>query len=998
MTRLRHTALPLILNVLLLAALAQAAPATLPSTGPTTAAATRVRPARLPSTTTASAPASRPADLRATLENALTCFRQGRYADAVTMYGKLCDSPADAIPAAMGLADAHLMTGKYQEAAKALDAVAARAADQPQWHAAKAEALAAVGQYEAALAAAAKARDLKPEWAPAVFLLGQLQETLGRKKEALETYKTVTAIIDRGEFHNDPRSLMAVGQILDRHAILVGEKASEQAQNILHNYLRKAVAKDKQYWPAHLAAAAFSMTKHRPDEAGKDIKAAEAINKNLPDVFAIKAALLLEQWRFEQATAECGKALNINPVHADALLVQAAAYLQWRKLDEVKAPIDKLLAVNPNHLEGLSLLAALHVRRNEPDKAKEVIARVDKINPRYAPLYEAIGQWLAAARQFPEAEENYRKAIELAPELAGPVAALGVMYMQTGQEDLARQTLDKAFALDDYRQDVVNYVNLLARMAKFKVKETPHFIIKVEPGPDEVLLDWLADVAERIQAEVCKDFDHTPPDKIIIEMFPDHATFSTRITGRGWIGTVGACTGRVIAMPAPDPLRGGMGTFNWAVVLRHEYTHAVTLSRTKNRIPHWFTEACAVWEQPDRRNFEAVRMLVEATRTNKLFPAKQLDWGFIRPQSGGARGLAYAQSEWIFEYVVETKGYDTIPKMLQAFADNWPQQRVFKDLLGASEEQFDKDFHAWAVKQVTAWGFDPEPTPVLAEAEKTVASQPSNAEALAAHALALYRAGRLPQAEAAARHALTKDPLNKRALTALAGTLLAKKDYDKALEAAADLEKADPKTAVTPRIQAEVALARQQWLEAITALEKLKQRQPLDDFSYEKLAKLYTQMSETDKAVPNLIARHRGTMRDPTYARQVADIYRAGATPEKAIEFYEQVIQINPYDGGAYKAISALYLRGVDNERAIHAMNSACLLEPKSAEAWTRLAMVQYRVGKATAKPVYYSDARAAAQKALELDPAGQATQVLQMIEQATKTPATAPEADTSAP
>ena len=64
----------------------------------------------------------------------------------------------------------------------------------------------------------------------------------------------------------------------------------------------------------------------------------------------------------------------------------------------------------------------------------------------------------------------------------------------------------------------------------------------------------------------------------------------------------------------------------------------ITLAATHNRIPHWFTEACAVWEQPDRRNFEAVRLLVDAVRTKHLFPVKELDWGFVRPQRGADQG------------------------------------------------------------------------------------------------------------------------------------------------------------------------------------------------------------------------------------------------------------------------------------------------------------------------------------------------------------------------
>ena len=56
--------------------------------------------------------------------------------------------------------------------------------------------------------------------------------------------------------------------------------------------------------------------------------------------------------------------------------------------------------------------------------------------------------------------EDLTEAIALAPEEAGPVAALGRVYMQTGQEAKAKEVLEKAHRIDDFRQDVYNYLKL----------------------------------------------------------------------------------------------------------------------------------------------------------------------------------------------------------------------------------------------------------------------------------------------------------------------------------------------------------------------------------------------------------------------------------------------------------------------------------------------------------------------------------------------------------
>jgi tetratricopeptide (TPR) repeat protein len=450
----------------------------------------------------------------------------------------------------------------------------------------------------------------------------------------------------------------------------------------------------------------------------------------------------------------------------------------------------------------------------------------------------------------------------------------------------------------------------------------------------------------------------------------------------------------VIAMPAPDPLRGGFGSFNWAVVLRHEYTHTVTLSATENRIPHWFTEACAVWEQPDRRNFEAVALLVEAVRRGQLYAVTTLDWGFIRPdprRGPQARGLAYAQSEWIFEYVVEKKGYDAIPQMLRGFRDGLTQAKVFDKVLGTTQEQFDKDFAAWAKVQVASWGFDPEPPPDLAKATEAAKSAPESADAQANLARALYQARQFRQAEAPARQALKIDPNHKRALLVLGYVLLAQKKHEEVLQIGKRLEEVDARSADAARLQAEACLAQQKWLEAIAALENFKSRRQLDPFAYEKLARLYDQLGEPEKALPNLAELHRRTMRDPKYARQVADIYRTSDTPEKALDFWEQVIQINPYDAGVYKAMASLYLRAKNYERAILAMRSACLLEPDGADSWANLAAVYFRVGKAEKSVERLSQAVSAAEKALGIDPTSPAGQVKAAAEELMTTLHSAP-------
>jgi cellulose synthase operon protein C len=211
-----------------------------------------------------------------------------------------------------------------------------------------------------------------------------------------------------------------------------------------------------------------------------------------------------------------------------------------------------------------------------------------------------------------------------------------------------------------------------------------------------------------VQADICQQFHYTPPLKTYIEVFPTHAEFSVRTTGSSWIGTVGASTGRVIALVAPRGGESTMGTFNWSQVLRHEYTHTVTLGVTDNRIQHWMTEGLAVNEEQAPMRWEWVPMLYHAVKNNELFPLDQLTWGFIRPKRPIDRQLAYAESYWVCRYVEETYGHDAILRMLDDCRNAMPQEEFFPKETGRPMDQFQSDFFTWCGRQIAKWGYDDE--------------------------------------------------------------------------------------------------------------------------------------------------------------------------------------------------------------------------------------------------------------------------------------------------
>jgi tetratricopeptide (TPR) repeat protein len=355
----------------------------------------------------------------------------------------------------------------------------------------------------------------------------------------------------------------------------------------------------------------------------------------------------------------------------------------------------------------MGLVAASEALQLHDAQTRALLAEVDQVHPNDATAYYEVAEQLGAMRQYPRAEAMYKIAVDRAPWWSSPRNGLGLLYTQSGDEDSARATLDAAHQLDPYNVATTNYLRLLDELASFQTRESAHFIVRYDGKLDPIIPYYYNDYLESIYPAVTGEYKTTPPVKTIIEVFPTHDAFSVRTTGSPWIGTVGASTGRVIAMVAPRKGENTQGTFNWSQVLRHEFTHTVTLAATDNRISHWMTEGLAVREEHSPPQWAWVPMLYHAVTKHELIDIDQLTWSFIRPRKPSDRQLAYAESLWICQYIEQTYGHGAMLKMLADYKAGGLQDEVFPKVLGRSTTQFFSEFSRWAEARVAGWGYDP---------------------------------------------------------------------------------------------------------------------------------------------------------------------------------------------------------------------------------------------------------------------------------------------------
>jgi tetratricopeptide (TPR) repeat protein len=526
--------------------------------------------------------------------------------------------------------------------------------------------------------------------------------------------------------------------------------------------------------------------------------------------------------------------------------------------------------------------------------------------------------------------------------------------MQAGRDDDAVATLKAASELDPFDTRSSFGLWLMDELSKWKEIDSPHFRIRVKPGIDEVVAELMPEALESMYADVTKRFAHEPAGKTTIEVLPDHEFFAVRITGMPGIHTMAAATGPVIALEVPregNPKKH-LGLFDWLQVLRHEYTHTVTLSQTQNRIPHWLTEALAVSMETKPRTFETCQMLARALANGKLFTLDKIKWAFVRPESPQDRPLAYAQGCWMVEYLQSKWGADSVPKLLEKYKQGLDENHAFEETVGVSGDEFYAGFIAWATEQVTQWGLAPEPS--LEKLSDTIrAKDPQlqlatrQAEQERLDALATFLAKQVGEP------------------SQIAQTVLVAARWPKVKKPAVDLtdEIIDQWLVEYPdqpdllELKLRRRLKEQPEVDGIatTLLDAYAKARPVDPYPHRVYARGNLNSGDQQAAITHLKALDLLEEQDPSYALELARLYRLQNNLTGARASVEKAARINPFDAATREFAATLAIEDGDLQRARLHLAALTKLEPDQKRHALRLekldAMIAAQPVKVPAAP-----------------------------------------------
>jgi tetratricopeptide (TPR) repeat protein len=715
--------------------------------------------------------------------------------------------------------------------------------------------------------------------------------------------------------------------------------------------LQQAREDDRLFWPARLAEAELLVSRGNPAQGQEALVEVLALNPRCARAWELLGRMTINSFsldstervaqRLEQLmndTSDAGggatqgtpgeapAAAGIGKVNLAAQLLRARAMLRQTNGEQAEAMLESV-PVEDRSVEWHALSAAAAAVRFDFDRADQALNSLDAAvgGPTFAGYLET-GAALAEARQYEQSARFLAEAARRQPFNPDAFAELGLMELQAGRDEPSQAALEQAHTLDPFNVRVDNTLRLVRELRGYARVESDHFVVRCKPGVDRVLAEEMLPALERIYSVVTGSqpggIDFAPPGvdnkgKTVIDLMPDHEWFGVRIAGMPQIHTIAASTGPVIAMEAPREGPGHLGAYDWVRTVRHEFTHTVSLARTKNRIPLWYTEAAAQYLELAPKDYPTVQLLARALDTDTLFDFDQINIAFVRPKKPSDRAQGYAQGLWMYEYMIERWGPKTPLKLMDQYALGVREEAAFQNVLGLSREQFATDFKAWAGAQVVAWGMEPPQ------------GQPRISELLAA---AVVNA---PQREPGVSIKPTPEPGTesdaavKSGAPDVAGVVTPERieewlrqypNHPDVLELAVirSIEKTDGKATA----------------ENAPLVERYSAARPVDPMPHRLLAQMYLsgatpeETADIRRAVEHLEFLDQREQYTPTYAMELARRYQMLKEWAKAGEKAERAVSIAPYDARPRELAATIAIQMGDLTAAERHIVALTRLEP----------------------------------------------------------------------
>jgi tetratricopeptide (TPR) repeat protein len=846
-----------------------------------------------------------------TLQEARLRWLKGNYAEALDLYKELAEKEKTRVDAALGISRCLQSEGEYDKALDTIDALLKDQPPAPRLLARRAELLYLRGRWDDAEKAAESALKGDKEQFLARWVRAQVWRDRGDLKKADAEFKwfvtTYSERVDTEKEIKDPETLLIIGLASSENARW--HRLANEFEAILQDIygdIRKGPKGDKDFWPAEYQIGMLLLEKYNRREGIDALNKALVINPSAAEALVGKGVAALQRVEYAAAERFAEEALKINPNLPEALRLRADVYLAGGQTDKALQELDTARKVNPRDEQTLGRVAAcLWLLRKNAD-LEALLKEVGTFDPTPGLLHLVLAERLEDRRRYGEAEKHFRKARELRPVLHQATTNLGMLCMRLGREQEATKLLSESFKADPFNVRVSNMRKVLEHLEKYETLQTDHFILRYDPQRDTALARYMGDYLEKVYAELAEKFNHRPQGRILIEVFNNHQMFSGRTVALPDLHTIGACTGRMVAMVSPKGK--GLGKpFNWARVLRHELVHIFNLDQTHFLVPHWFTEGLAVGYEGFDRPQQWNQLLLTREPAGKLMTLDNIDLGFIRPRDLLDWGMAYCQAELYVEYLTKAHGKAAVSAMLDAYRDGLSTAEAIKKVCKVDKAAFEKGYRDHLEGVVKSLGGKPGEKPMSFQELKAAHDKdPKDLDVTARLAEENLRRNRVT-ARKLAEQVLLEKKNHPRASYVMARLATLGGDADRAralLESAVDPKEPDAKVV---RTLGKMYYDAGEMKQAAEMFELGRKAEPYDSEWLTLLARVYARLEDREKQIVVLKGLVKADADDLESRKRLARLLAAAGKHAEAEQYARTALEIDVTDKEAreslYKAL-----------------------------------------------------------------------------------------------
>ncbi|MEM9368118.1 MAG: tetratricopeptide repeat protein [Planctomycetota bacterium] len=553
------------------------------------------------------------------------------------------------------------------------------------------------GRYEESRDAAAEQveRGIWSERWPTLLIrchltLGEYESAMAEFDNALKRYPSSIALRwlgmdvlrrngdeDRAA-ENEIRLINLLGQVTSRYVsrenlVAAGEfleSKNEDARKVLQLFYDRVLDRDPDFLPAHLATAKLALSKGDYQVAQETLQNAQKLAPASAEI----DGLLARAWKTtnpEKSSAFLQAALEKNERHAPTLLQLAGRAIDSEDYAAAQDLIDRVLAVDDKHAEAYALSAVLaHLRGDyagEKEQRERALATW-KNNPH---VDHVIGMWLSRKYRFREGAEYQRSALTMQPDLLPAQFQLAEDTLRLGHDKVGWQLAEEFTQADPYNVVAYNLMQLRDEMSGYRTLREGDLTLRMDAREASLFGDAALQLMREAAELFCERYEVDELGPVTAEIFRNQDDFAIRTFGLpGGAGYLGVCFGPVITMNSPSSQ--GPRPSNWQSVLWHEFAHAVTLRKTRNRMPRWLSEGISVYEERLRDPTWGQSMGIgyrQMIVDGGLTPISELSAAFLAPPSPMHLDFAYYQASLVVEFLVDQHGWETLRAILVDLGD-----------------------------------------------------------------------------------------------------------------------------------------------------------------------------------------------------------------------------------------------------------------------------------------------------------------------------------------